>query len=71
MQHKSYSNEKTPLVVHNLKNCDSHLIFQEVEIFKFKINVTLKTIEKCMGLILGRNKRALITEINSVHFWNG
>ena len=31
------------------KSCDSHLIFQEFEKYRFKINVITKTIEKSMS----------------------
>ena len=32
-------NRKSPIVFHNLKNYDSHLIMQELGNFNFKINV--------------------------------
>ena len=32
-------NDKTPVVFHNLKNYDSHLIMQELGKFNLKINV--------------------------------
>ena len=35
-------NHKIPIVFHNLKNYDSHLIMQELGKFNFKINVIPK-----------------------------
>ena len=38
--------KKIPITFHNLQNYDSHLIFQEVERFNFKINVVPKNKRK-------------------------
>ena len=37
---------KTPIVFHNLKNYDAHLIMQEISKFDFKINVIANGLEK-------------------------
>ena len=44
-------NKNILIVFHNLKNYDSHLIFQEIGKYSFKINVIVKAIEKCMCFI--------------------
>ena len=41
-------NHKIPVVFHNLKNYDSHLIMQELGKFSFKINVIPNKLEKYM-----------------------
>ena len=41
-------NYKIPIVFHNLKNYDSHLIMKELGKFSFKINVIPNELEKCM-----------------------
>ena len=43
-------NHKFPVVFHNLKNYDSHLIMQELGKFNLKINVMRIGLEKCMSL---------------------
>ena len=42
-------NQKIPVVFHNLKNNDSHLIMQEVGTFNLKINVIPNGLEKYMS----------------------
>ena len=37
------------VIFHNLKNCDSHLIMQELVKFKFKVNVTSNGLKKYMS----------------------
>ena len=60
----------------NLKNYDSHLIFQKIVKFDFKINVTLKTIEKYMNFTIQQPKkkgiklRLPLAFIDSVYFSN-
>ena len=49
--HRSYNikvklNHIIPVIFHNLKNYDSHLIVQEVGIFDFEINIILNELEK-------------------------
>ena len=41
--------KKIPVVFHNSENYDTHLIFQELRKYNFKINVIPKTIEKYMS----------------------
>ena len=41
-------NYKIPIVFHNIKNYDAHLITQELGKFDFKINVTQNGLEKYM-----------------------
>ena len=43
-------NHKIPIVLHNLKNYDSHLIMQEVGKFNFEINVIPNGLEKIYEL---------------------
>ena len=39
-------NQKIPIMFHNLKNYDSHLIMQKLGKFNLKINVVAKELEK-------------------------
>ena len=57
-------NHKIPVVFHNLKNYDSHLIMQELGKFNFKINVTPNGLEKNMSFSIN-NK---LSFIDSFHF---
>ena len=41
-------NYKTPIVFHNLKNYDAHLILQELDKLDFKINVIPNGLEKAI-----------------------
>ena len=52
--HRGYNinvklNHKIPIVFHDTKNYDSHLIMQEIGKFSFKINVILNGLEKYMN----------------------
>ena len=50
---------KIPVVFHNLKNYDSHLIMQELGRFNLKINVIPNGLEKYMGFT-NNNKLSFI-----------
>ena len=52
-------NHKIPVVFHNLKNYDSHLIMQKLGKFRFKINVIPNSLEKYMSFNID-NKLAFI-----------
>ena len=47
--------KKVPVIFHNLKGYDSHLIFSELNKFDVKINVIPNGLEKYMALFLGKN----------------
>ena len=54
--HRDYNinlqlNHKIPVLFHNIKNSDSHLIMQELNKFNLKINVTPNGLEKYMTLL--------------------
>ena len=42
-------NHEIPVVFHNLKNYNSHLIMQELDLCNFEINVIPNGLEKCMS----------------------
>ena len=44
--------KKIPVIVHNLKGYDSHLIFSVLHKFNLKINVIPNGLEKCMAFFL-------------------
>ena len=46
---------KVPVIFHNLKGYDSHLIFKELNKFSVKINVILNELEKYMAFIINKN----------------
>ena len=48
-------NHKIPVVFHNLKNYDSHLIMQELGKFNLKINVMPNGLEKYMSFSINNN----------------
>ena len=48
-------NHKIPIVFHNSKNYDAHLIMQELGKFNFKINEIPNVFEKYMSLSLDSN----------------
>ena len=48
------STKKVPVIFHNLKDYDSHLIFSELNKFNLKINVIPNGLEKYMAFFLGR-----------------
>ena len=52
-------NHKIPVVFHNLKNYDSHVIIQELGKFNLKINVIPNRLEKYMSFIIN-NKLSFI-----------
>ena len=52
-------NYKIPVIFHNLKNHDSHLIMQELGKFNFKINVIPNGLEKYMSFTIN-NKLSFI-----------
>ena len=47
--------EKVPVMFHNLKRCDSHLIFKELSKFNVKISVIRNGLEKYMSFTLNKN----------------
>ncbi|CAB3989883.1 Gastrula zinc finger, partial [Paramuricea clavata] len=55
---------KVPVVFHNLRGYDSHLIIQEIGKFKMNINVIPNTMEKYISFSLGKN----IVFIDSIQF---
>ena len=52
-------NHKIPIIFHNLKNYDSHLIMQKLGKFNLKISVIPNGLEKYMSFTIN-NKRSLI-----------
>ena len=46
--------KKIPVIFHNLKGYDSHLIFSELNKFDVKISATPNGLEKCMAFFLGK-----------------
>ena len=47
--------KKIPVIFHNLKGYESHLIFSELNKFDAKISVIPNGLEKYMAFFLGRN----------------
>ena len=58
--------KKIPVIFHNLKGYDSHLIFSELNKFDVKINVIPNGLEKYMAFFLGKN----LVFIDSMQFMN-
>ena len=58
--------KKLPIIFHNLRGYDSHLIFKELSKFKCSINVIPNGLEKYMSFILNKN----IVFIDSMLFMN-
>ena len=58
--------EKVPVIFHNLKGYDSHLIFSELHKFNLKINVIPNGLEKYMAFFLDKN----LAFIDSMQFMN-
>ena len=58
--------KKVPVILHNLKGYDSHLIFSERNKLNFKINVIPNGLEKCMTFLLNKN----LVFIDSMQFMN-
>ena len=48
-------NHKIPLVFHNMKNCGSHLIMQELAKFTLKINAIPNGLQKYMSFSISNN----------------
>ena len=49
--------KKIPVVFHNLQNYDSHIIFQKIGKYDFKINVIPKIVEKLMSFTTQQLKK--------------
>ena len=58
--------KKVPVIFHNLKGYDSHLIFKELSKFNVKINVIPNGLEKYMSFALNKN----LVFIDSMLFMN-
>ena len=58
--------KKVPVIFHNLKGYDSHLIFKELSKFNVKISVILSGLEKCMAFTINKN----LVFIDSMQFTN-
>ena len=58
--------KKFPVVFHNLRGYDSHLIFYELKKFHVKINLIPNGLEKYMEFILNKN----LVFIDSIEFMN-
>ena len=58
--------DKIPVIFHNLKEYDSHLIMQEIGKFEPNINVIPNNLEKYTAFFLGNNLKF----INSLQFMN-
>ena len=55
-----------PVIFHNLRGCDTHLIMQEVGKFDAKINVIPNELEKYMAFTVNKN----LIFIDSMQFMN-
>ena len=53
-------NHKIPVVFHNLKNYDSHLIMQELGRFNLKMHVMPNGLQKYMSFSINNNKLSFI-----------
>ena len=58
--------KNVPVIFHNLKGYDSHLIFFELHKFNLKINVIPSGLEKYMAFFLNKN----LVFIDSMQFMN-
>ena len=58
--------DKIPVIFHNLKGYDSHLIMQEIGKFKMNISLIPNNLEKYMAFFLGNNLKF----IDSLQFMN-
>ena len=58
--------KKIPVIFHNLKWYDGHLIFSQLNKFDVKINVIPNELEKYMAFFLGKN----LVLIDSIQFMN-
>ena len=54
-------NHKIPVLFHNLKNYDSHLIIQELGKFNLKINVIKNGLEKYMRFSINNKLRFIVS----------
>ena len=46
---------KVPVIFHNLKGYDSHLIIKEIGKFDVKVSVVLNDLQKCMAFTVNKN----------------
>ena len=58
--------KKIPVIFHNLRGYDNHLIFSELNKFNVKISVMPNRLEKYMAFFLGKN----LVFIDSMQFMN-
>ena len=58
--------KKVPVIFHNLRGYDSHLIFDEIKNFDVKIGVISNGLEKYMAFLLNKN----LVIIDSMQFMN-
>ena len=58
--------KEIPVIFHNLKGYDSHLVFSVLHKFDIKISVTPNGLEKYMAFFLGKN----LVFIDSMQFMN-
>ena len=58
--------EKIPVISHNLRGYDSHLIIKEISNFDVKVDVILNGLEKYMAFTINRN----LLFIQSMQFMN-
>ena len=58
--------KKVPVIFHNLRGYDSHLIFNELDKFDVKISVIPNGLEKYMAFFLNKN----LVFIDSMQFMN-
>ena len=58
--------KKIPVIFHNLKGYDTHLIFSELHKFNLKVDVIPNGLEKYMAFFLGRD----LVFIDSMQFMN-
>ena len=61
-----YLTKKIPVIFHNLKGYDSHLVFSELNKFNLKINVIPNGLEKYMIFFLSKD----LVFIDSMQFMN-
>ena len=65
----SLSKKKT-VVFHDLQNYDSHLIFQEIRGYNFKVNVVPKTTEKYTNFTIQQPKKKDNKAFISIYRWS-
>ena len=58
--------KKVPVIFHNLKGFDSHLIIKELSNFNVKVDVLSNGLEKCMAFTINKN----LVFIDSMPFMN-